>query len=154
MVSGMHLEFTEPVWVPGGLAVDDRGQVRYGNDLDLSPYKRLYFVENHVRGFVRAWHGHQKESKAVMVVRGAAVVAAVAIDDWDSPSADLHVFRYTLSANAPGALLIPPGYANGSMMLTAGACLMYLSDKSLPQALDDDFRYPSRYWDPWTVEER
>ncbi len=62
---------TEPTIIPGGVAVDDRGSVRFVNDFDFKNVKRFYQVENHRVGFIRAWHGHLKESKYVYVVRGS-----------------------------------------------------------------------------------
>lgn len=140
--------------VPGGKAFDDRGSLTFINDLDLSQFKRFYVVENHSKGFVRAWHGHKQEAKAVVVLHGSALVAAVAIDNWDSPSKDLKVERTVLSAEKPGALLIPAGYANGFMTLTEGAKVMFLSTSSLEESAGDDFRFEARYWNPWQIEER
>lgn len=138
----------------GDLAVDDRGEVGFVNDFDFSGVKRFYSVRNHRRGFVRAWHAHRREAKYVTVVSGAAVVAAVAIDDWDRPSKDLKVARFVLSAARPRVVFIPAGYANGFMSLTDDARLMFFSTSTLAESQGDDVRFDARYWDPWTVEER
>jgi dTDP-4-dehydrorhamnose 3,5-epimerase len=144
-------EFTN---IPGGKAFDDRGSLSFINDLDLSIFRRFYIVENHAQGFVRAWHGHKKEAKAVVVVAGAALVAAVKIDNWEKPSKDLDVQRVVLSAEKPGALLIPAGYANGFMTLTEGAKVMFLSTSTLDESAGDDFRFDANYWNPWQIEAR
>ena len=140
--------------IAGGKAFDDRGSLSFINDLDLTMFKRFYIVENHSKGFVRAWHGHKKEAKAVVVVSGAALVAAVKVDNWDSPSKDLQVERVVLSAEKPGALLIPAGYANGFMTLTESAKVMFFSTSSLEESAGDDFRFDARLWNPWNIEER
>ena len=140
--------------VTGGKAFDDRGSLTFINDLDLTSFKRFYIVENHARGFVRAWHGHKKEAKAVVVVSGSALVAAVKVDNWESPSKDLKVERVVLSAEKPAALLIPAGYANGFMTLTESAKVMFLSSSSLEESAGDDFRFEARLWNPWNIEER
>jgi dTDP-4-dehydrorhamnose 3,5-epimerase len=140
--------------IPGGKAFDDRGSLTFINDLDLTIFKRFYIVENHEQGFVRAWHGHKKEAKAVVVVSGSALVAAVKIDNWDSPSKDLKVDRVVLTAEKPSALLIPAGYANGFMTLTEAAKVMFLSTSSLEESAGDDFRFDARLWNPWNIEER
>lgn len=145
---------TGPRLIKGGTAADDRGRLSFVNDFDLSECRRAYFVENFATGTVRAWHAHRHERKWVMAVAGAALVACVEIDDWDNPSTTAEVHRYTLDASAPSVLEVPGGYANGAMSLTADTKLMYLSDASLDGSLDDDVRYPARYWDPWGVEER
>jgi dTDP-4-dehydrorhamnose 3,5-epimerase len=145
---------TPPTLVAGGSAVDDRGGLSFVNDLDLSAYRRFYVVSNHSPGFIRAWHGHRREAKAAVVLSGAAVVAAVEVDDWSQPSTDLPVHRFVLSERNPAALVIPPGYANGFMSLTSDTRVCFFSSSSLADAAADDIRFPSRLWDPWTVEER
>lgn len=144
----------EPKLIEGSLAVDDRGKVSFVNDFDFGGVKRSYWVSNHKAGFVRAWHGHRKESKYVTVVSGAAVVAAVRIDDWDDPSKELHVHRHVMSALRPSVLYIPNGYANGFMTLQEGTILMFFSTGTLEESRGDDYRYDARYWDPWSVIER
>lgn len=143
-----------PVITKGGSAVDDRGALKFINDFTLSGYRRFYVVENHSKGFVRAWHGHKKEAKAVVCIQGAAVVATVKPDDWSNPSEDLDVTRFVLSGSTPSVLRIPPGYANGFMTLTDDAMLLIFSSSTLEESLQDDFRYPARFWNPWDVEER
>ena len=146
--------YSTPTLINGDLAVDDRGQVTFVNDFDFAGVKRFYSVRNHRQGFVRAWHGHRKEAKYVTVVAGAALVGAVAIDNWDKPSRDLKVDRYVLSAQKPRVLFIPAGYANGFMSLTEDAHLMFFSTSTVEESRNDDVRVDARYWDIWTVEER
>ncbi|MBT3981919.1 MAG: sugar epimerase [Bacteriovoracaceae bacterium] len=143
-----------PKQLKGGLAVDDRGQVGFVNDFDFASVKRFYTVENHDRGFVRAWHAHKNESKYVMAVSGAAVIGAVKIDDWDNPSKELETHRFTLSANTPSVLYIPNGYANGFMSLTDDTKLMFFSSSKLDDSLGDDYRFDARLWDVWNIDER
>jgi dTDP-4-dehydrorhamnose 3,5-epimerase len=144
----------EPTLIRGGLAADDRGDVSFVNDFAFPGVKRFYMVQNHARGFVRAWHGHKKESKYVLVVKGAALVCAVQIDDWDAPSRNATVHRYVLDERTPAVLCIPAGHANGFMSLTDDAKIMFFSTTTLEEAPGDDFRFDARYWDPWGVEER
>lgn len=144
----------EPTRIPGGLATDDRGSVSFVNDFDFSGVKRFYMVENHQRGFIRAWHAHKKESKHVLVVKGAALVCAVKIDDWKHPSRKAEVHRHVLSEKNPAVLYVPAGYANGFMSLDDEAKIVFFSSATLEHSLGDDYRYDARYWDPWIVEER
>lgn len=146
---------TEKVeFVAGGLAVDDRGSLKFINDFALAGYKRFYIVENHRQGFIRAWHGHKHEAKAVVCLQGSALVAGVKIDNWESPSKDLPVERFVLSGSKPGALLIPAGYANGFMSLSSDTILMFFSSSTLAESAADDIRFESRMWNPWNIEER
>jgi dTDP-4-dehydrorhamnose 3,5-epimerase-like enzyme len=145
---------TEPKLLNGDLAVDDRGQVAFVNDFDFAGVKRFYTVTNHRQNFVRAWHAHRREAKYVTVLRGAALVGAVPIDDWDHPSKNAPVARHVLSVNKPSVLFIPAGYANGFMSLTDDALLVFFSTSTLEESLGDDVRYDARYWDIWDAIER
>lgn len=148
------MSLPKPELIAAGVSTDDRGRVYFANDFDLSQCRRMYVVENYSTGTVRAWHAHRHERKWVMALTGAALACCVSIDDWDSPSADATVHRFTLDAEHPAILAVPAGYANGAMALVAGTKLLYLSDAPLEQSLQDDVRFPARYWDPWQVTER
>lgn len=138
----------------GGLIVDDRGSVSFVNEFRFEGINRFYIIANHTVGFVRAWHAHRRESKYVMALAGAAIVAAVGIDNWESPSKDLPIHRYVLSAQTPAILYIPAGFANGCMTLTDGARLLFFSTSSLEESMEDDIRYDAYYWDAWKIVER
>lgn len=144
----------KPKMIQGGIAVDDRGNVSFVNDFDFHDIKRFYMVENHQQGFVRAWHAHKKEMKYVMVVKGAALVGTVKIDNWEKPSRDLQPEKFILSDQKPTVLYVPAGYANGFMSLTADARIIFFSSSTLEESKGDDFRYSARYWDIWQIEER
>lgn len=141
-------------FVSGGRAIDDRGGLSFVNDFDLGQFKRFYVVNNHAQGFIRAWHGHKHEAKGVFLTSGSAIVAAVKIDNWETPSKNLDVHRFVLSSQKPGVLVIPAGYANGFKTLTEDATLMFFSTSSLEESANDDIRFESRTWDPWQVVER
>lgn len=139
----------------GKLVTDDRGSVGFVNDFVLrSIVQRCYWIRNHQAGFVRAWHGHKYESKYVTVLTGTAMIAAVQIDNWITPSPDAPIVRYTLSGHLPQVLHIPAGYANGIKTLTSDALVMVFSTATVDESTEDDIRFPSRLWDPWGVTER
>lgn len=143
-----------PRLIQGELAIDDRGSVAFVNGADLAQFSRFYLVRNHAQHFVRAWHGHKHERKLVSVVVGSALICCVKIDHWENPSPTLNVYRYVLSEKRPAVLSVPPGFANGSMSLTADTAICYFSDTAIEDAHSDDFRFPARAWDPWRVVER
>lgn len=145
---------TAPYVIEGGLGVDDRGEVGFVNDFHFDGVKRFYMVSNHRAGFVRAWHAHRKEAKYVTAVQGAAIVGAVAIDNWQAPSKEAQVHRYVISADKPSVVFIPSGYANGFMSLTADTKLVFFSTATVEESRGDDVRFDARYWDPWQVVER
>ncbi len=138
----------------GDIAVDDRGEVGFVNAFDFRGVKRFYWIQNNARGYVRAWHGHRREEKYFFPVKGAVMVGAVLVDDWEKPSKDAKVWRFTLSAHRPAVLHVPAGYVNGFMSLTENAVLMVFSTLTLEESKQDDVRYDSRHWDIWNVIER
>ena len=153
MNNELQRELREPSLIEGGLCVDDRGELGFVNEFDMHSVRRFYTVCNHRAGFVRAWHAHKKEEKFVTVVNGAAIVAAVCIDNWENPSKGLHVHRYVLSEKRPAVLFIPKGYANGFMTLTEDTKLMFFSTAMFEESQVDDIRYDAYYWNPWVVVE-
>jgi len=140
--------------IRGGIAVDARGEVSFVNGFNFVGVRRAYLVSNHRSGFVRAWHGHKKEAKYVSVVKGAALIGAVKVDDWGAPSPDLKVISYTISEKSPSVLFIPAGYANGFMSLTDDTKLIFFSTSTLEESQGDDYRFDARLWNIWDVEER
>lgn len=141
-------------FLKGDLAIDDRGQLLFCNGFNMKKIRRFYVVSNHEAGFIRAWHAHKKETKFALVVSGAALIAAVKIDDWDSPTKDAQINRYVLSDKKSGILVIPQGYANGFMTLTPDTKVMFFSDRSVEQSKGDDYRYDAYYWNPWKIVPR
>jgi dTDP-4-dehydrorhamnose 3,5-epimerase-like enzyme len=149
-----RLPLTSPIVIEGSLGIDDRGEVAFVNDFRLEGIKRFYMVMNYRSGFVRAWHAHRRESKYVTVVQGAAIVAAVSIDNWESPSKQAQIHRHVLSSRKPAVLCIPAGYANGFMTLTDDTKLCFFSSATVAESQEDDFRYDAKYWNPWGILER
>ena len=140
--------------ISGDIAIDDRGSVSFVNDFNFKGVKRSYTVENHKVGFIRAWHGHKKEAKYVHVISGSALIAAVKVDDWNSPSKSLEVNKFTLSENKPSILFIPPGYANGFKSLTANTKIVFYSTASLDESAGDDYRFDYNFWNIWEDDYR
>ena len=139
----------EPRLIEGNLSSDTRGEVGFVNDFRFEGVKRFYTVTNHAKGFVRAWHGHKKEAKYVTVIQGAALIAAVKVNNWQAPSKDSKIYSYAVSSRKPAVVHIPGGYVNGFMSLTQDAKVMFFSTATLEESLKDDIRYDARYWNPW-----
>tara|TARA_B100000963_G_scaffold229485_1_gene200152 strand:- start:1735 stop:2148 length:414 start_codon:yes stop_codon:yes gene_type:complete len=129
--------------ISGGLFADDRGFLRFVNDFNFSNIKRFYQVENHSRGYIRAWHGHNKESKYVYVAKGSALVGAVNLENEE-------VHKFTLSSQSPAVLHIPAGFANGFKTLEEDTIVMFFSTSTLSESHGDDIRFP---WDKWNIWE-
>ena len=140
--------------IKGDVSFDDRGSVSFVNEFNFEGIKRFYIVENHKVGFIRAWHAHKKEAKYVHVVSGSALIGAVKIDDWTSPSKKLEVNKFILSEKKPSILFIPPGYANGFKSLSLNTKIIFYSTSSLDESAGDDYRYDYNFWNIWEVEYR
>ena len=116
------------------------------NGFTFDGVDRFYWVQSAQVGMQRGWVGHQREHKWFTVVAGEVQVAVVKPDDWQSPSTDLPVARYVLSASRPQVLHVPAGHATGSISLTADAILMVFSSGTIADAPSDDFRFPVSQW--------
>ncbi len=132
--------------IPGGLHVDERGIVAFVNDFDFNGVERFYTIKAHKAGEPRGWIGHKREHKWFMALVGTLVVAVVAPDDWENPSRDLPVQRYTLSALKPTVLHVPPGCATASIMLTHDALMGIFSSGKIETAAEDDWRFDGNMW--------
>jgi dTDP-4-dehydrorhamnose 3,5-epimerase-like enzyme len=146
----------KPQLIKGGVAVDDRGTLRFVNDFHFEGVRRFYEVSNFSKKTVRAWHGHKRENKWVYVAKGSAIVAAVEFDHDTKPSRDKEVHRFVLSDKNPAILAIPAGYANGFRALEPDTRIVFFSSSVLEDAKNDDFRFPHDYWgtEVWEVIHR
>jgi len=133
---------SEPLQMTGGRSIDDRGALQYYPTFNPLEHgiKRMYIVENHTAGFIRAWHGHKEEAKWVMCIRGAAKVIITEVD-MDLGAALGEPEDYVLSDKNTWILYIPPGYVNGFKNLTADTQLIFFSDKTVEESKDDDYRF-------------
>jgi dTDP-4-dehydrorhamnose 3,5-epimerase len=142
MEQQVEQKLEEPVFIGGGLSVDDRGVVMYCNDFFFRGIKRFYVLTNYKVGYVRAWHGHKKEAKFVTVTRGAAVVCCAPLYVFEQNDGTMaKVFRFVLSDKQPGVLYIPPGYANGHMALVEPTDVVHFSTMTMDEAIGDDVRF-------------
>ena len=133
--------------INGGVSVDDRGSVRFVNDFNFDGVKRFYQVENHSKGFIRAWHGHKKEGKYVYVVNGSALIGVVNMDSEE-------INKFVLSSQTPKVLWIPPGHYNGFKSLEENTKILFFSTSTIEESLGDDIRESHDKWNIWEEEYR
>lgn len=131
----------------GNMAVDERGKVKFVNDFDFKNVKRFYQVENHRKGFIRAWHGHKKEDKYVYVASGSALIGVVNLETEE-------IEKFVISGEQPIILWIPPNSANGFMSLEDNTIVMFFSSRTLEESKDDDIRFPYDKWNIWDIKYR
>lgn len=131
-----------PQVITGGLAIDDRGTLKFINDFDPVKYgiRRFYQVENFQQGFIRAWHGHQREAKYVYVASGAALVGCFPVKDATLSAIDITTHKFTLSESISRVLYIPPGWFNGFKSLSPDTKILFFSTSTLEESKGDDIR--------------
>jgi dTDP-4-dehydrorhamnose 3,5-epimerase-like enzyme len=138
--------------IKGGIAIDDRGSLRFVNDFNFEGVKRFYQVQNHRRGFIRAWHGHNKEGKYVYVASGSALVGVAPIN---AKIGDLSVVKkFVISDASPSILWIPPANYNGFMNLEENTKVIFFSTSSLEESKGDDIRLAFDAWNIWQEDFR
>jgi dTDP-4-dehydrorhamnose 3,5-epimerase len=137
----------KPELMNGGLAVDDRGAVRFVNDFLFLDVKRFYQVSNHKRDYIRAWHGHNHEQKYVYVAKGTALIGAVNMQTEE-------MFKFVLSDKKPSILKIPNGFANGFKTLEEDTQILFFSTSTLQESLNDDIRFEYNKWNIWEEDYR
>ena len=133
--------------INGNSFVDDRGTLKFINEFNFEGVKRFYQVENHERGFIRAWHGHKKEGKYVYVAKGTAWVGIV---DMETKVEE----KFVLSAKTPKVLWIPPGKYNGFQTLEEETIIFFFSTVTMDEAKGDDFRLSYEKFPMFTKEYR
>jgi dTDP-4-dehydrorhamnose 3,5-epimerase len=138
-----------PKLIEGGVFSDDRGLLQFVNDFDMTAIKRMYFTTHPLIETVRAWQGHKIEKRWFFCVKGAFKINLVKIDDWENPSNNCKVFEFKLEENKPQVLYTPNGFANGFKAIEENSKLMMLSDHSLNQVENDNYRFDSNKWVNW-----
>ena len=138
-----------PFIIKGEKYIDDRGELNFFNDFDMSLIKRVYFTTHYKKNIVRAWQGHKIESRWFCCVNGSFIVKLIEIDNWDSPSNDLKVFEYKLTTNKQEILYIPNSYLNGFKALSEDSKLMIMSNYGFNEIQNDQVRFNQNKWTKW-----
>lgn len=139
----------KPQLLKGQKYIDDRGIITFANNFDLSPIKRFYTIIHPNIKTVRAWQGHERESKWFRCISGSFVVAWKEIDDFKYPK-DLPGPEYTiLKEDEPSVLYIPPGYANGLKALIDNSEIMVFTDYNLRDSMDEKIIFDKDLWLDW-----
>lgn len=133
----------KPEILNGGIAVDDRGNLKFINDFNFKNVKRMYQVENISKDVIRAFHGHMLEGKYVYVPKGTIKIVCCKIIDKDK-SININAnspHEFILSSLKPSILWIPEGYANGFKALEDNTIIQFFSTSTLEESKGDDYRF-------------
>jgi dTDP-4-dehydrorhamnose 3,5-epimerase len=72
----------KPKLITGDIHYDNRGFLIFSNEFKFNIIQRFYIVSNFQNKFVRAWHGHKKESKFIMCIQGSFQISCVKIKNF------------------------------------------------------------------------
>ncbi len=135
--------------IEGGKFKDDRGEIRFVNDFDMTEVKRFYTIFHPDTSIVRAWQGHKIETRWFYCTEGIFDIRAVKIDNWGNPSDILNVKKYILNSEMPMILKIPAGYVNGIKAILKNSKLISFSNFKLNENENDEFRFDKDKWTDW-----
>lgn len=132
--------------IQGGIAQDERGQIRFVNDFDMALVKRFYIIKNADTELVRGWRAHQIEQRWFYVLSGAFSVDLIQIDNWEIPSPDLPVQQVILHSADMQVLHVPVGYGTAFKALEPNSELLVFADYGIEHAALDDHTWPLDYF--------
>src|SRR5690606_18659464 len=133
-------------FIPGGIAEDHRGSIRFVNEFDMSAVKRFYIIENKDTETIRGWRAHRIEQRWFYVLDGAFSMKTVKIDDWDQPSRELPVEETIMRSEGQQIIHVPVGCGTAFQALEAGSRLLVFADYGIEHAKLDDYTYPVDYF--------
>ena len=126
--------------LPGAKFTDDRGTLIYNNSFDMFAVRRSYIIE-HDRRMIRAFHGHNHESKWCQVLSGKFRIVINPIAYMEKKRDDSKTFYLE---NDGSVVYIANGFSHGFQNLTECGVIQFFSDKGLEESLNDDVRHD---WD-------
>lgn len=139
----------KPKLILGGIFEDHRGEMSFVNDFKVNRAKRFYTIKHTDKNIVRAWQGHELESKYFFPLDGKFLIAWVQLDNFENPNQSLRAKFVILDANEPAILAIPAGYANGLKCITNNARVGVFSGFELEKSIEEKRRYDAKLWFNW-----
>lgn len=132
--------------IQGGIAKDQRGQIRFVNDFDMSLVKRFYMIQNADVELVRGWRAHRIERRWFYIVAGAFEVDLVQIDNWEKPDINLEILKFKLDVSDMQVLYVPSGFGTAFRALQPNSELLVFADHGIEHAPLDDYTWPLEYF--------
>jgi len=124
---------------------DARGIITYNNEFDASLIKRIYTIENHSIDFIRGWQGHKIEQRWFACMNGRFEISVIKVDDFESPSEDLPVEKFTLTNEVLTYLHVPAGCITAIQSLEENSKLLVLADYGIGE-VNDEYRFEPNYF--------
>ncbi len=135
--------------ISGNIYTDERGSLNFFNEFDMTPVKRFYTIEHPKTDTVRAWQGHKIETKWFYVLQGAFTILLIKPDQWNNPSPNQTIEKFSMKQGDNTVLKIPGGYINGFKADMQHSKLMVFSDATLTESELDNFRFDKELWCDW-----
>ena len=132
--------------IKGGVATDERGQIRFVNEFDMSLVKRFYIIKNSDTELIRGWRAHRIEQRWFYVLSGSFEINLIKIDNWENPSSDLDIQKEILTANEFKILHVPAGYGTAFRALEEDSEILVFADHGIEHASYDDYTWPHEYF--------
>ena len=139
----------KPTLIKGGLFRDERGSLKYVNDENPGNYKRFYIITHPDINIVRAWQGHKTEEKYFFVIKGCFRIAVVQPLKFEDPTAIENPELFTMNCDDNLFLKVPGGCYNGIKACEPDSVLLVLSNSTVEESKNDDFRLPKDMWVDW-----
>lgn len=135
----------KPTIIKGKSFTDERGILKFNNEFDATSVKRVYTMRNVDCDFVRSWQGHQIEQRWFSAVLGSFKIIIIEPDNWKTPSKDLPVLEFILTAENLDILHIPAGFITSIQAAEENATLLVFADYQLYE-INDEYRFSSDYF--------
>ncbi len=131
--------------INGGVFKDARGEIRFNNDFDLSPVKRMYFVSNSETKPGRGWQGHRIEQRWFICSKGRFTIHLIDISEYENPPRDLKTEVFEINDIQPDVLHVPDGYLSFVFSNSPDSLLIALSDYRIGE-ISDEVRFDADYF--------
>lgn len=132
--------------IQGGIAKDQRGQIRFVNNFDMKDVKRFYIIKNSDLDLVRGWKAHKIEKRWFYLLSGSFKISLVKIDNWMEPSRNLEIKQVILNSDENRMIYVPAGFGTALKAIEPESEILVFADHYLDHALLDDYTYDSGYF--------
>jgi hypothetical protein len=136
---------SKPFIIKGDIHIDSRGALRYNNDFQVKPIKRIYTITNSEDIIYRGWQGHKIENRWFVAVGGTVEIQVIEINNWQYPDIHLPIATYHLQNNGLDILFVPKGHITSIKCEDQNTTVLVMSDYSLGET-NDNYKFESNYF--------
>jgi hypothetical protein len=133
-----------PKIIIGNHFKDERGEISFNNDFDLSPIKRMYFISNHEDHKKRGWQCHKNESRWFASCEGKFEIHTISFESSIKKAADIKKESFILDSEKLHILHVSPNYYTCIIAITPKSKLLVLSNFALNE-VQDEHRLPINF---------